>query len=90
MILAALPFVRYVQLLAGDSRPIFADSQIRAFLWVVRRGHADARGLPRRLNGGRSPKASLREALFNAVSIMNRHGLMRASTTSSGAPSRWS
>ncbi|NNE81112.1 MAG: TrkH family potassium uptake protein [Silicimonas sp.] len=32
MVLASLPFVRYVQLLAGSSRPLLRDSQIRAFV----------------------------------------------------------
>ena len=31
MLLAALPFVRFVQLLAGSAKPLFRDSQIRAF-----------------------------------------------------------
>ncbi len=35
MILAALPFVRYVQLLNGDRRPLFVDTQIRVFLAIV-------------------------------------------------------
>lgn len=35
MILAALPFVRYVQLVNGHSAPIFRDSQVRAFLWTI-------------------------------------------------------
>lgn len=35
MLLASLPFVRYVQLLAGSSVPLFHDSQIRAFLISV-------------------------------------------------------
>lgn len=34
MILAALPFVRYVQLLAGTARPLWRDSQIRAFIAI--------------------------------------------------------
>jgi trk system potassium uptake protein TrkH len=32
MILAALPFVRYVQLVNGSSQPLLKDAQIRAFL----------------------------------------------------------
>ena len=73
MILAALPFVRYVQLLAGDSRPIFADSQIRAFLWVVA---AVTLMLVAYLAAatGEITEASLREALFNAVSIITGTG----------------
>lgn len=35
MILASLPFVRYVQMLAGSSGPLFSDSQIRMFLIVL-------------------------------------------------------
>ena len=31
MLLAALPFVRFVQLTAGSAKPLFHDSQIRAF-----------------------------------------------------------
>lgn len=31
MFLAALPFVRFVQVLAGSARPLFQDSQIRTF-----------------------------------------------------------
>lgn len=35
MILAALPFVRYVQILNGNSRAIWRDSQVRGFLMVI-------------------------------------------------------
>lgn len=35
MVLAALPFVRYVQLLNGSARPLFADSQVRVFLLTI-------------------------------------------------------
>ncbi|MEP4199082.1 MAG: TrkH family potassium uptake protein [Aliishimia sp.] len=35
MILAALPFVRYVQLLAGTAVPLWRDSQIRVFLTII-------------------------------------------------------
>ena len=35
MILAALPFVRYVQLLNGDARPLFRDSQVATFLATI-------------------------------------------------------
>ncbi len=35
MILASLPFVRYVQMVGGTSRPFFTDSQIRSFLWML-------------------------------------------------------
>lgn len=35
MILASLPFVRYVQLLAGHTLPLRHDSQVRTFLWIA-------------------------------------------------------
>ncbi|MCV6823861.1 MULTISPECIES: TrkH family potassium uptake protein [Halocynthiibacter] len=35
MILASLPFVRYVQLISGTAMPIWRDTQIRAFLLVI-------------------------------------------------------
>ncbi|GHG90768.1 Trk system potassium uptake protein [Pseudodonghicola xiamenensis] len=35
MILAALPFVRYVQLLNGDAKPLFRDSQVWTFLATI-------------------------------------------------------
>ena len=35
MILAALPFVRYVQLINGDARPLLRDSQVGVFLAII-------------------------------------------------------
>ncbi|MDW4499867.1 TrkH family potassium uptake protein [Sulfitobacter sp. D35] len=35
MILAALPFVRYVQLINGHARPIWRDTQVHAFLGTI-------------------------------------------------------
>ena len=35
MILAALPFVRYVQMVNGHTTPLFRDSQVRAFIGTV-------------------------------------------------------
>ena len=35
MVLASLPFVRYVQLLAGASNPLLTDSQVRGFLVLL-------------------------------------------------------
>jgi trk system potassium uptake protein TrkH len=73
MLLAALPFVRYVQLVAGSPGPLLRDSQVRAFFWVAgamvvaltlwRLGTADG-----------SIEAFFRRALFNAVSILTGTG----------------
>ncbi|MEM9757535.1 MAG: potassium transporter TrkG, partial [Pseudomonadota bacterium] len=35
MILASLPFVRFVQLIAGSAQPLFRDSQVRAYLATI-------------------------------------------------------
>jgi trk system potassium uptake protein TrkH len=35
MVLAALPFVRYVQMVNGHSQPLLRDSQVRTFLAVI-------------------------------------------------------
>ena len=73
MLLAALPFVRYVQLTAGTARPLLRDPQIRAFLGTVlvivavlsawRLGFTDARG-----------EEAVRSTLFNVVSIITGTG----------------
>jgi len=77
MILAALPFVRYVQFLAGTAQPLFKDAQIRAFLmtiaicvlliasWIVGRE-------------GELSEQAFRDALFNVVSIMSGTGYTSA------------
>lgn len=73
MLLAALPFVRYVQLLAGTAKPLLSDPQIRAFfgtaavlvsvitlwLWV---------------SAGDPNEADFRKALFNVTSILTGTG----------------
>lgn len=75
MMLAALPFVRYVQLASGSARPLFKDSQIRAFfatagvivlgltlwLWL---------GAP----SGPGKEIEMRTAMFNVVSILTGTG----------------
>jgi trk system potassium uptake protein TrkH len=35
MILASLPFVRYIQLVAGTAKPLYRDSQVRAYLATI-------------------------------------------------------
>ncbi|MGR3714896.1 MAG: TrkH family potassium uptake protein [Shimia sp.] len=77
MFLAALPFVRFVQLTAGSAKPLFQDSQIRTFftvaavivlmlvLWQVM------------VNGVRSEEG-VRKAMFNTVSILTGTGYASA------------
>ena len=77
MVLAALPFVRFVQLVSGTAKPILHDSQIRVFLsvisicvllitsWVWGRE-------------GEFTELAFREALFNVVSVMSGTGYSSA------------
>jgi len=73
MILAALPFVRYVQLLNGSSRPMFADTQIRAFLLTVAILVLIVAAYMT-VVFARHPEQAMREALFNITSIMSGTG----------------
>ncbi len=77
MILAALPFVRYVQILAGSAKPLFVDSQIRVFLGAI----AVCVMLIAAWVGGRDggiSEAGFRHALFNITSIMSGTGYASA------------
>ena len=77
MVLASLPFVRYVQLLAGSSQPLLTDTQIRGFvsalvililvIAVHRLFSFEVSALP-----------ALREAAFNITSIMTGTGYASA------------
>ncbi len=73
MFLASLPFVRYVQLMAGSSRPLFVDSQVRAFAGVLLTVIA---GLTifRMATSDVGVETSFREALFNVTSIITGTG----------------
>lgn len=72
MILASLPFVRYVQLLAGSSRPMLRDSQVRVFLIVVA-ALVLSMSLYRSI-GGTGALVAVREATFNITSIITGTG----------------
>ena len=73
MLLAALPFVRFVQLTAGTARPLLRDPQVRAFLATAlvivavlsawRLAFTDARG-----------EEAVRSTLFNVVSVLTGTG----------------
>lgn len=77
MVLAAIPFVRFVQLIAGTAMPLFHDTQIRGLLavivicvllitsWVWGRE-------------GVMTELAFREALFNVTSIMTGTGYASA------------
>lgn len=73
MILAALPFVRYVQLTSGNAKPLWRDPQIRGFLvaaFVV----VALLTLWKFTQGEASGEEGFRKTLFNTVSLMTGTG----------------
>ncbi|PRY94485.1 trk system potassium uptake protein TrkH [Hasllibacter halocynthiae] len=71
MLLAALPFVRYVQFLNGEPAPLWRDPQIRAFLLVA----ATLIGAMTVWRWAVEPgDMSLRETAFNVTSILTGTG----------------
>lgn len=77
MVLASLPFVRYVQIAAGSTRPILRDSQVRAFLWTIAILAAAITAFRILVNGDHLEHA-FREALFNVVSVITGTGFASA------------
>jgi trk system potassium uptake protein len=83
MILGSLPYLRYVQLIKGDPKPLWRDEQARGYLrwlavavvavtvWQV--NHADMAWEP-----------AFRQALFNLTSIMSGTGFFSGSFASWG------
>jgi len=77
MFAAALPFVRYVQLMGGAAHPLFGDRQIRVFGIVVLVAAGMLAAGQASLNGALTELA-WREALFNTVSIITGTGYASA------------
>ncbi|MEO0999733.1 MAG: TrkH family potassium uptake protein, partial [Pseudomonadota bacterium] len=77
MILACLPFVRYVQLTAGTARPLWEDAQVRLFL-AIAFAVVGALALWQGLVLGAGTERAVREALFNGVSILTGTGYASA------------
>ena len=73
MILAALPFVRYVQLLNGDQTAVFKDAQVRSFLTVIF-VLVILTALVLFSLGQLEKEAAARKALFNITSIISGTG----------------
>ncbi|MBT8409774.1 MAG: TrkH family potassium uptake protein [Alphaproteobacteria bacterium] len=77
MLLAALPFVRYVQLVSGTAMPLFKDSQIRTFFAIVTvvvlvlAAYIMATGTV-------TGETGFRKALFNVTSILTGTGYASA------------
>lgn len=73
MILAALPFVRYVQLLNGSAQPLFRDSQVRVFIAVIATLVVFSSVVLVTIFP-HHPEQAVREALFNITSIISGTG----------------
>jgi trk system potassium uptake protein TrkH len=75
MVLSSLPFVRYVQIVAGSTRPLLRDSQVRAFLWTIAVLATVITAYRILVNGDRLESA-FREALFNVISVITGTGFV--------------
>ncbi len=73
MILASLPFVRYVQMLNGTARPLLRDTQVHAFL-ALAAALVVVVALFRIFDEGAPLEESIRESLFNVASILSGTG----------------
>ncbi len=73
MLLASLPFVRYVQIMNGSAQPLFRDSQVRAF-FATALGLILLLTIYRVLVNNEGGEESFREALFNVTSILSGTG----------------
>ena len=77
MLLAALPFVRYVQLVNGSAQPLFKDRQILTFfatIFVL----VVVVSLVLSLNETQNPEVAFRKALFNVTSLTTGTGYASA------------
>jgi trk system potassium uptake protein len=78
MILGSLPYIRYVQLINGSPRPLWQDSQARAYLrWLAYAVLSVT--LWRVWTTGEPLEPAFREALFNLTSIMSSTGFFSGS-----------
>jgi len=73
MILASLPFVRYVQILGGSARPLFRDVQARDFVGLIAFLVLVVTVYRIYINGDHL-EHSFREAIFNVTSIISGTG----------------
>jgi len=73
MVLASLPFVRYVQFLAGQARPILRDSQIWTYLGVIAAFVLVIAAFRVVVNDDHYEHA-FREGIFNVTSIISGTG----------------
>ena len=80
---AGLPFIRYVQLVNGQVRPLFQDVQVRAYLrWTI---YAIVLVMGYRLlTAGGEVEPVFRESAFNVISLFSGTGFGSADVSSWG------
>lgn len=73
MILATLPFIRFIQLMQGHARPMWQDGQVRAYLrWT---GYAIGAIIAWRVLAGQDTlPGALHDTVFNVISIFSGTG----------------
>ena len=74
MVLASLPYIRFVQLLNGQPGPLWRDAQVRGYLRILTVAVAAVTAW-RVLSSDMGLEHSFREALFNLVSVQSSTGL---------------
>lgn len=77
MVLAALPFVRYVQLLNGNQMAVFKDAQVRGFFLTIAVLVITCAAVLA-IGQDRAFEPAFRRALFNIVSIVSGTGYASA------------
>lgn len=84
MILASLPFIRYVQILNGSAKPLFKDSQVWAFFgfWAIL---VISMASYRYFNAAGEFEGTFRQSLFNVTSILTGTGYASADYSLWGA-----
>jgi trk system potassium uptake protein TrkH len=83
MLLGSLPYIRYVQLVNGSARPLWRDTQVRAYLRWLGVGVAMVT-VWRVSTSDMAPEPAFRETLFNLTSIMSSTGFFSGSFASWG------
>jgi trk system potassium uptake protein len=73
MIAGSIPFLLYVQLLQGKARSLFADGQVRAFLWFLVFAWLIA-WMMAESSGLHQGAEAMRHAAFNVVSVVTGTG----------------
>ena len=78
MLLGSMPYLRYVQLLRGDARPLWQDAQARAYLrWLA--GAVMMVTIWQHYHATMPWEPAFRQTLFNLTSIMSSTGFFSGS-----------